>query len=105
MTRRHDPAYCFGVAGVAKAPWRPSLDQAKADAVDLGFASMSEYDETIFITVPGEIWVTHELVCALPRDPIVAPARDRDPLARVSRIDRIIARREAKQGHKEAPHI
>lgn len=92
--RRRDPAYCFGICGSAKAPWRPSLDQAHADAIEAGMATKYDGSQTVFMTVPGEIWITHELVPVLPRDPMPVPPAPR-PDRPLSRIDRIIARREA----------
>lgn len=104
--RRRDPAYCFGVMGRAKAPWRPTAQEARVDAVEAGFGWWSDYARPpgtpgmIYLHPLAEIWTTHELVPAIPRpvDPPSMPARtivdDQDG---ITRIDRIIARREARR--------
>lgn len=102
MQRRRDPAYCFGVLGYAKAPWRPTIDQAKADALDAGYASWDEIDpppgkkRRIYLGPLAEIWTTHELVPALPREVVEPSTRQPAQTDGLSRIDRIIARREAR---------
>lgn len=105
--RRRDAAYCFGVGGVAKAPWRPELYEAEADAIDAGFAHWDEHApppgrrRRIYLHPLAEIWTTHDLVPALPRpvvEPSEKPPADQDPFAGLSRIDRIIARREGRLG-------
>lgn len=103
--RRRDPAYCFGVAGIAKAPWRPTHYEAEADAVDAGFGWFSEHpvppgkQRKIYLHPLAEIWTTNELVPALPR-PVVQPSPPKpapiDDDIGLSRIDRIIARREGR---------
>lgn len=103
--RRRDPAFCFGLFGKAKAPWRPSLRQAQADAIDAGHGWWCEHsvapgeDRKIYLDPLAEIWMTNDLVPAIPR-PVVAPAAPRpaveDDYAGLSRIDRIIARREGR---------
>ena len=100
--RSRDPAYCFGVLGYAKAPWRPTVDQAKADALDAGYASWDEIDpppgksRRISLGPLAEIWTTHELVPALPREVVEPSAPRPDQAHGLSRIDRIIARREGR---------
>ena len=104
--RRRDPAWCFGVLGIAKAPWRPTQYEARADAVDAGFGWFSEHPvppgklRTIYLHPLAEIWTTHELVPALPRE-VVQPSAPKPPLADdhdgLSRIERIIARREGRR--------
>lgn len=106
IARRRDPAYCFGVMGRAKAPWRPTAQEARADAVEAGFGWWSDYARPpgapamIYLHPLAEIWTTHELVPAIPRPieppsaPVAAIDSDQDS---PSRIDRIIARREAKR--------
>jgi len=100
MNRRRDPAYCFGVGGVAKAPWRPDLRQAQADAIDAGFATWDEHepapgkDRQIYMHPLAEVWTTQELVPVLPRE-VIQP-RPVQAEAQLSRIDRIIARREGR---------
>lgn len=102
MERRRDPAYCFGVLGYAKAPWRPTIDQAKADAVDAGYASWDEHDpppgksRRIYLGPLAEIWTTHELVPALPREIVEPSTRQPAQADGLIRIDRIIARREGR---------
>lgn len=101
--RRRDPAWCFGVGGIAKAPWRPTREQAQADAIDAGFGYWDEHPPApgrrrqIYLDPLAEIWTTTELVPALPR-PVVEPAAPRHeriaPRDHLSRIDRIIARRD-----------
>lgn len=103
--RRRDPAFCFGVMGKAKAPWRPTLLEAQADAVDAGYGWWNEHPQPagkigrIYLDPLAEIWTTHELVPALPREVIPPaspkPAGQSDPVG-LSRIDRIIARREGR---------
>jgi hypothetical protein len=99
MTRRREPAYCFGVAGVAKAPWRPTLDQAHADAADAGFAEYEEHEpehgqhRQVYLHALAEIWTTHDLVPVLPREAAPPPPVQEEHL---SRIERIIARREGR---------
>ena len=101
MSRRRDPAYCFGVGGVAKAPWRPELLQAQADAIDAAFAHWDEHacapgaEPQIYMHPLAEIWTTYELVPAVPRDVSVPGAADQ--AVPLSRIDRIIARREGRK--------
>jgi hypothetical protein len=100
MTRRREPAFCFGVGGIAKAPWRPSLDQARADAIDAGFAQYDEHDpppgedRQVYMHALAEIWTTHDLVPVLPREAARVVPKEEEAL---SRIDRIIARREGKR--------
>lgn len=100
MARRRDPAFCFGVGGIAKAPWRPTLRQAHADALDAGFASLDEHDVVsgaspqFYLHPLAEIWTTHELVPVLPREGYGTTRRLKPEL---SRIDRIIARREGQR--------
>lgn len=101
MMRRRDPAYCFGVGGIAKAPWRPTQRQAMADALDAGFGWLEEHpvppghEQPIYLHALAEIWTTHDLVPVLPRDcPAVAPSAPSE--VALSRIDRIIARREGR---------
>lgn len=100
MVRRRDPAFCFGVTGIAKAPWRPTKLQSQADAIDAGFAHWDEHepkpgqDRNIYMHPLAEIWTTHELVPVLPRK--VCPPKVPKPEAQLSRIERIIARREGK---------
>jgi len=105
IDRRRDPAYCFGVGGIAKAPWRPTLEEAQADAIDAGFGHWDEYTpppgkrRRIYLDPLAEIWTTHDLVPALPRaivEPSGEPVTEKDGLAGLSRIDRIIARREGR---------
>lgn len=101
--RRRDPAFCFGVMGKARAPWRPTLLEAEADAVDAGYGWWCEHPVPagkigkIYLDPLAEIWTTSDLVPAFPRKvappPKSAPASD-DDYAGLSRIDRIIARRE-----------
>lgn len=102
--RRRDPAFCFGVAGIAKAPWRPTEEQAQVDAIDAGFANWDEHtpepgkSRRIYLHPLAEIWTTHELVPVLPREvdpPRSAPAAA-DDIEGLSRIERIIARREGR---------
>ena len=104
--RRRDPAFCFAAMGKRKAPWRPTMQQARADAVDAGFGSWSDHapkpgrERRIFLDALAEIWVTHELVPAVPREvvePRVSQPLPSDDYAGLSRIDRIIARREGRQ--------
>jgi len=92
IARRRDPVFCFALAGIAKAPWRPALAQAHADAIEAGHASMDEWRKTVFMTVPAEIWITYDLVPAFPRGPVVEKKAD-DPHAGQCRIERAIARR------------
>lgn len=104
--RRRDPAFCFGVLGIAKAPWRPTQYEAMADAVDAGYGWFSEHpvppgkDRPIYLHALAEIWTTQELVPALPREVVqpsdaqMAGADDAD--GALSRIERIIARREGR---------
>ena len=92
--RRRDPAYCFGVAGRARAPWRPSVDEARADAIEAGFASRDEVSGTIYLDALADIWVTYELVPAIPREAALEGRPADRPL---SRIERIIARREGRR--------
>lgn len=104
--RRRDPAYCFGLFGKAKAPWRPTLRQAQADAIDAGYAWWCEHsappghDRKIYLDPLAEIWTTSDLVPAIPRPvaPPASPAPDAEEgdYAGLSRIDRIIARREGR---------
>jgi len=106
IARRRDPAYCFGVMGRAKAPWRPTHYQAMADAVDAGYGWFSEHagppgkDRRIYLHALAEIWTTIELVPALPREVVqptsAAPAEPLEEMTGLSRIDRIIARREGR---------
>ena len=100
MNRRRDPAYCFGIGGIAKAPWRPTLEQAQADALDAGFASLDEHEPApgaprqLYLHPLAEIWTTHDLMPVLPRE-AGGPMADR-AAPELSRIDRIIARREGR---------
>lgn len=105
--RRRDPAFCFGVLGMAKAPWRPTRREAEADAVDAGYGWWCEHPvppgklPTIYLDPLAEIWTTHELVPAIPRE-ATAPSKPRPPQPAdsadgLSRIDRIIARREGRR--------
>lgn len=73
-----------------------------ADAVDAGYGWYDEHpwppgaDRPIYLHALAEIWSTHELVPVLPREAPagpIAPVGDAD----LSRIDRIIARREGKR--------
>ena len=102
VNRRRDPAFCFGVGGIAKAPWRPTHDQAIADALDAGFANYDEHDpgpgaqRQIYMHALAEIWTTHDLVPVLPRPVPAGPVTQRGE-PELSRIDRIIARREGKR--------
>ncbi len=104
--RRRDPAYCFGLFGTAKAPWRPTLRQAQADAIDAGYAWWCEHsappghDRKIYLDPLAEIWTTSDLVPAIPR-PVAPPAStapdaDESDYSGLSRIDRISARREGR---------
>ncbi|SCW61340.1 hypothetical protein SAMN02927924_01657 [Sphingobium faniae] len=101
MVRRRDPAFCFGVGGKAKAPWRPTLDQAQTDAIDAGFAQWDEHepepgkDRPLFMHALAEIWTTHELVPVLPREVVPPRSKEIEP-SPLSRIERIIARREGR---------
>lgn len=105
--RRRDPAFCFAVMGQPRAPWRPSIQQARADALDAGFGSWSDHapkpgrERRIFLDALAEIWATQELVPAIPRE-VVEPGNARpqpaDDYEGLSRIDRIIARREGRIG-------
>lgn len=101
-SRRRDPAWCFGLFGKAKAPWRPTLLEAEADAVDAGYGWWNEHPQQdgrigkIYLDPLAEIWTTHDLVPALPREvhgPATQSPRQEEKL---SRIDRIIARREGR---------
>lgn len=102
--RRRDPAWCFGVLGIAKAPWRPTRLEAEADAVDAGHGWWCEHPVPpgkigkIYLDALAEIWTTNDLVPALPRKvtPPSVPKLPRDHSDSLSRIDRIIARREGK---------
>lgn len=106
IQRRRDAAYCFGILGIAKAPWRPTLLEAEADAVDAGYGWWCEYPVPageigkIYLDPLAEIWTTHDLVPAIPRE-VSPPARPKQPAddayAGLSRIDRIIARREGRR--------
>ncbi len=96
MTRRRDPAFAFGVMGVQKAPWRPSLDQAQADAIDAGAAAFDDDSETIYMDALAGIWETYDLVPVFPRDPIPAQKKGPTSMEGLTRIERIIARREAQ---------
>lgn len=95
--RRRDPAYAFGLQGIQKAPWRPEMEQAYADALDAGYGYPGEHGGGIYLHVFAEIWTTHDLVPVLPRKVTLpkenGPTSDR-PL---TRIERIIARREAQE--------
>jgi hypothetical protein len=104
--RRRDPAYCFGLFGKAKAPWRPTLREAQADAIDAGHGWWCEHApppgaiRKIYLGPLAEIWTTCDLVPAIPR-PVTPPAAPRpaaadDDYVGLSRIDRIIARREGR---------
>ncbi|SER09543.1 hypothetical protein [Sphingobium sp. YR768] len=106
ISRRREPAYCFGLFGKAKAPWRPTLLEAEADAVDAGYGSWCEHPVPagkvgkIYLDPLAEIWTTSDLVPALPRE--VSPPGKPVPIAEddyagLSRIDRIIARREGRR--------
>jgi hypothetical protein len=103
IDRRRDPAWCFGVGGIAKAPWRPTLEQAHADAIDAGFATWDENNPSpgeerlVYLHPLAEIWTTHDLVPALPRS-VFPPAEAAETgwEGGLSRIDRIIARREGR---------
>ena len=89
-------SYCFAIFGVAKAPWRETREQAEADAIDAGLATVDDdRPDLVWLTVPAEIWATYEHV------PVRAGSTERkkgptsaEPL---SRIERIIARREAQK--------
>lgn len=106
IARRRDPAYCFGVMGLAKAPWRPTHYEAMADAVDAGYGWFTENvpppgkNRRIYLHALAEIWTTTDLVPALPREVIQprlpAPADQAHEASGLSRIDRIIARREGR---------
>lgn len=108
--RRRDAAYCFGILGRAKAPWRPTLLEAQADAIAAGYGWWSEHPVppgqigTIYLHPLAEIWTSTDLVPAIPR-PVTPPAVSPPAAARpsdaarpsgLSRIDRIIARREGR---------
>lgn len=91
--RRH-PAYRFVICGRPDTPWRDTKAEAQADALDAGLAETDEHnDELVWITVPGEIIRTLYEVEVEGR----GPPRKKGPTsnAGLSRIDRIIARREA----------
>lgn len=92
--------YCFSVGATRMAPWRATVHEAKEDAIDAGFADRDEYaPDRIWITVPGEIGCTFEPVEIEPRPPRPTMLKqDTYP----SRIERIIARREAQEGSKAA---
>ena len=103
--RRRDPAYCFASLGKQRAPWRPTIQQARADALDAGFGSWGDHlpkpgaERRIFLDALGEIWSTHELVPAVPREVVEPSVRKEDvsdDYAGLSRIERIIARREGR---------
>lgn len=94
IARRRDPAYCFGVAGRARAPWRPTVEEARADAIEAGFAARDEVSGTLYLDALADIWVTYDLVPAIPRE---AALETRPPEPALSRIDRIIARREGRR--------
>ncbi len=105
--RRRDAAFCFGLMGKAKAPWRPTLLEAEADAVEAGYGWWNEHPQPqgkvgkIYLHPLAEIWTTHDLVPALPRE-VAQPAAPKQPADvgadhdGLSRIDRIIARREGR---------
>lgn len=96
--RRKEPAFAFGVAGVQKAPWRPTQDEARADALDAGWGSADEHSGTIYLDTLAEIWTTHELVAAFPRALVPGPKKNGPTSDRpLTRIERIIARREAHE--------
>ena len=68
--------------------------------MDAGYGTRDEHTGTIYLTVPGEIWTSMELVPVVPRDLWTLPtakAAPIDPAATegLTRIERIIARREA----------
>lgn len=97
-----EKAYRFIVFGDPRGPWRATRQQAWADAIDEGLGEFDDYTDRVWITVPGEIWVTEEEVDTVARE----PARRRRPATLPppkfgptsadgpSRIERIIARRE-----------
>ena len=89
-------AYCFAVFGRAKGPWRETREQAEADALDAGLATVDDHrPNLVWLTVPAEIWVTHDDVPVRP----CTTTWKKGPTspATLSRINRIIARREARK--------
>lgn len=92
--RRRDPVYCVGMGGIQKTPWRPTLEMARADAVEGEFATWDADSGTAYMHVPYDIYQTFDLVAAFPRDPkpLIKPPPVEPTL---SRIERIIARKEA----------
>lgn len=97
MTRRRDPAFAFGLGNIQKGPWRPTLEEAQADAIDADCATMDEDAGTLYMDALADIWITQDLVPVFPRDPKPAPKNGPSSEPALSRIDRIIARREAQE--------
>jgi len=89
---RRDPAYRFALFALPQAPWRATIEEAHADAIDAGYASVDPHSKTVWLTVPAEIWTTLELVPVHPREPKNGPTSTAAP----TRIERIIARREGR---------
>ena len=96
MRRRH-PAYAFGVSGIQKAPWRPNQTEAREDALDAGFGHRERDRDTIYLHPLADIYFTRDLVPVLPRAATEVPKNGPTSEPPPSRIERIIARREAQE--------
>lgn len=100
--RRRDPAWAFGLGGIQKGPWRPTYDEACLDAMQADFATRDEATGTIYLHVLAEIWTTNDLVEVFPR--ALFPTDKEGPTSDrpLTRIERIIARREAQNSAEAA---
>lgn len=113
--RRRDIAYALGVGGVQKGPWRPSADEAMSDALEMDFASVCELTGERYLHVLASIHHTAEEVEVVPRELCtmgdifgrsvvkdIAPKNGPTSDKPLTRIERIIARREAQNSAEAA---
>lgn len=88
-------SYCFAIFDRPRAPWRPTKTEAQADAIDAGYATPMDEGDGAWMTVPADIWVTFDPVETIDRGPAVVRKKGPSSEGELSRIERIIARREA----------
>ncbi|MDZ7895024.1 MAG: hypothetical protein U5M50_08790 [Sphingobium sp.] len=100
--RRRDPAWAFGLGGIQKGPWRPTYEEACQDAMGADFATRDEATGTFYLHVLAEIWTTTDLVEVFPRALFAAKENGPTSASQLTRIERIIARREAQNSAEAA---
>lgn len=53
--RTKSARYRIAVFGQPRSPWRPSIDEAMADAIELDLASWDESEREWFLAVPVDL--------------------------------------------------